>query len=390
MGGGNGGSRAVRARRVSALADPVLAKLHAARTRLVLEKPFVGALSLHLPLVPAPERRTVACDARAIYFNPAYVASLPLSGIQFLLAHEALHCALQHFHRRGHRLKARWDVACDYAVNGLLAADGLAPPPGALTDPRFAGLSAEEIYPLLDSGGELLDEHLFGGAEGGMSGDGTPSNDLPPAPSAVERDALAQRWAGRVAALAQAAEGRLPGAWRRALDRFFEPALPWRALLARYLMGAARDDYRFARPSRREGDALFPALHSGEIELVVALDTSGSVSDAELAEFVAEIDALKGQVRANLTLYACDERVAGPWRFPAWEPAALPERLAGGGGTRFSPVFDAVDADGRRPDLLVYFTDAEGEFPALPPPYPVLWLVKGRAPVPWGVRVQLN
>jgi predicted metal-dependent peptidase len=43
-----------------------------------------------------------------------------------------------------------------------------------------------------------------------------------------------------------------------------------------------------------------------------------------------------------------------------------------------------------RPDLLVYFTDGEGEFPPAAPPYPVIWLVKGPASVPWGERIQLN
>ncbi|MEO7404831.1 MAG: VWA-like domain-containing protein, partial [Burkholderiales bacterium] len=58
--------------------------------------------------------------------------------------------------------------------------------------------------------------------------------------------------------------------------------------------------------------------------------------------------------------------------------------------TRFTPVFEWIEAEGRRPDALVYFTDAQGEFPATEPPYPVLWLVQGNGPVPFGERVQLN
>jgi predicted metal-dependent peptidase len=178
----------------------------------------------------------------------------------------------------------------------------------------------------------------------------------------------------------------------RVLDELLQPKLPWRMLLARYMMSMARDDYSFQRPSRREGEALLPSLYSDEVNVVVALDTSGSVSDEEMREFVGEIDALKGQVRARVTLHACDERLSehGPWVFQSWDPLALPRAVSGGGGTRFTPVFEWVERDNLRPDLLLYFTDAEGEFPPHAPAYPVIWLVKGKADVPWGQRIQLN
>jgi predicted metal-dependent peptidase len=163
-------------------------------------------------------------------------------------------------------------------------------------------------------------------------------------------------------------------------------------LLARYLTATARNDYNFARPSRREGTAILPGLKSSQVDLVVALDTSGSISDGEMREFVSEINAIKGQVGARIRLLACDERLAegGPWTFEPWEALEVPAKLEGGGGTRFTPVFDWVASQDRAPDLLLYFTDAEGEFPPREPGYPVLWLVKGRAKIPWGTRIQLN
>jgi predicted metal-dependent peptidase len=53
-------------------------------------------------------------------------------------------------------------------------------------------------------------------------------------------------------------------------------------------------------------------------------------------------------------------------------------------------VFDWLESMDRRPDLLVFFTDALGEFPKTESSTPVLWLVKGKATVPFGQRVQLN
>ena len=197
-----------------------------------------------------------------------------------------------------------------------------------------------------------------------------------------------------MAAAAQQARraGRLSVAWSRLIDGLIQPQLPWRSLLARYLMRVARDDYSFQRPARREGAALLPRLASAGVDLYIVLDTSGSIGNEELAQFATEVDALKGQVRARVTLHACDQRldVRGPWQFEPWEPVELPGKISGGGGTSFVPVFDWISTEHRRPDLLLYFTDAEGDFPAQAPDYPVVWLVKGKGMVPWGERIQLN
>jgi predicted metal-dependent peptidase len=80
----------------------------------------------------------------------------------------------------------------------------------------------------------------------------------------------------------------------------------------------------------------------------------------------------------------------GPWIYEPWEEFQLPKKFTGGGGTEFAPVFDWVDKSDIQPDLLIYFTDAQGDIPDQQPPYPVVWLVKGKQAVPWGRRVQLN
>jgi predicted metal-dependent peptidase len=107
---------------------------------------------------------------------------------------------------------------------------------------------------------------------------------------------------------------------------------------------------------------------------------------------MTEVNAIKAQVRARITLLACDAELEqhGPWEFEPWEELSCPAELSGGGGTRFTPVFEWVERTGRQPDLLLYFTDAKGEFPKTEPSYPTLWLVKGKSKVPWGQRIQLN
>lgn len=408
-------------------------KLAAARTRLILDRPFLGALVLRLPLVAAGGWcRTTATDARKLYYNPAWIARLSAAEVQFALAHEALHCALGHFARRGRRKQQTWDLACDFAINPLLLDEGLKPPAEAQVLDLYRGMAAEEIYPCIDDSldEETLDDHLWDGEEGGEGGQGdcndaagqgggTPETDpeaggatprppgaggeddgregedgRPPPLSAREKEQLHDQWQRHLAAAAQRAReaGKLSGGLARLTEAALASEVSWRAALAQYLSQAARDDYTWLRPSRREGDVIWPSLRSHAGDICVALDTSGSIGDDDLGRFLGELNAIKGTLPVRITLFACDAALApdAPWVCEPWEELRLPRRFEGGGGTAFAPVFEWLERAGQRPDALVYFTDAEGEFPRLPPDYPVLWLVKGRADVPWGRRIQLN
>jgi len=415
-------------------------KLSTARTRLIIDKPFLGALVLRLQTVAANPSwcDTTATDARKIFYNPAYIDALDIDETQFALAHEALHCALSHFARRGHRNKRKWDIACDLAINPLLRNEGFKIPPGALLIDGFEGMTAEEIYPSIEDSfeEECHDKHVYDtesdikpSPEQADRGQGSsseqPKPDKPqkqpqpqpqqgksnqsakpkgsdaggaeqPRPlTQKEKENLDTQWQQRLAGAAQQAmqAGKLGGAMARLVDYLLQPQLPWRNLLAHYMSSIARDDYSYTRPSSRRGDpAVYPSLRSGQINIVVALDTSGSISDEDMRQFISEIDAIKSQVRARVTLHACDVKLVegGPWVYEAWEEFRLPRQFIGGGGTDFTPVFDWLEQADVKPDLLVYFTDAKGNIPGTQPAYPVVWLVKGKQPTPWGQRIQLN
>jgi len=423
-------------------------KLTAARTKLILDKPFLGALVLRLPLQAADPAwcATSGTDARKFYYNPEFINALKPAETQFILAHEALHCALSHFARREHRVKHRWDLACDYAINPILLAEGLTPPPGILHLKQYEGMTAEEIYPLIDDNdmSDTLDQHLYDKedqfSEGGQntsdnpldhenegnkppeeksqqdhSGGGNQGNqekqdnsggqqefdenaggsEAPPPPlNQDEAEELSIQWQQRLAGAAQQAQqaGKLSGVMKRLIDSLLQPNLPWRMLLSRYMTAHARDDYSYTRPSTRRGEpAIFPTLKSSEINVLVALDVSGSVSDKELRECLSEINAIKGQMRAKITLIACDSDIVDgfPQVFEPWEEVTLPDTVLGGGTTDFRPVYNWISQQDNQPNIVVYFTDAQGSFPR-EPDYPTLWLVKGKGQVPWGQRIQLN
>ena len=420
--------------------EQIETKLGAARTRLILDKPFLGALVLRLPIVEADPSwcKTTDTDMKKLYVNAEYIQQLSVEETQFVLAHEALHCALSHFARRQHRVKLRWDMACDFAINPILIEDGLKPPPHIMYLREYIGMTAEEIYPTLKDNENDADSELGQNSEQGdneqgeqsdqgdakdtenqklnkqqkndgergkgQTGEGKESEmgsgdstqrEPPTIPNNDEIQNLSAQWQQRLAGAAQQAlqAGKLSQSMARLVDHLLQPQLPWRMLLARYMSATAREDYSYARPSSRRGEpAIYPRLRSHMVNIVVALDISGSIATKEIREFLSEVDQIKAQVRARITLHACDTEVTddGPWEFEPWDELKLPIKFKGGGGTRFTPVFDWLEKQEMCPDLLVYFTDAEGEFPQQMPMYPVIWLVKGKAPVPWGQRIQLN
>ena len=371
-------------------------KLAAARTRLILDKPFLGALALRLPLIESEGNwcQTTWSNGKSLYFNHSYIDSLDVAQTQFALSREAMHCALLHFYRRANRVQKLWETACSFAVNPILIEDGLKPTPDTVFLPEYSGMTAEEIYPMLQEN-ELQQEEKQSDA----GNDDSEKSETPQQQDAKlsqgEMEILASQWQQRLAAAAQQAlqAGKLSGEMARLVDFFLQPKLPWRSLLAQHLSATARNDYSYTRPTSRRGDpAVFPGLRSEEIDLVVAVDTSGSIREAEIKQFFSEINAIKGQIRARIILICCDAEIGDefPVIFQAWDEFKFETQLKGGGGTDFRPVFRWVEQQDMNPDTLVYFTDACGEFPECESSYPTLWLVKGKQKVPFGVRIQLN
>lgn len=390
----------------------VLRKLSAARTRLIMERPFLGSLVLRLGLEEADHWcKSTATDAKSIYYNAEHIEALNAAQVQFSLAHNALHCALSHFNRRGNRDQHRWDAACDFAINAMLVSENMFMPPEALYLEEYEGMSAEEIYPLVKENPDQdpQDQHLFDsdgedGEEQSQSNienklkDKTVPNEKPTAkPKALspqEKENLSVQWQQRLAGAAQQAAqaGKISESMLRLVDHLLQPQISWRALLAGFMSDSARDDYSYDRPStRREGSAIYPSMRSKQINIAAVVDTSGSMSQNEISEFLNEINAIKSQVKARITIIACDEElVCEPSIFEPWETMRNLEGYAKGQrGTSFVPPFVWLMIHSRPQDLVVYFTDAQGIFPQ-EPSIPVLWLVKGKAQVPWGRRIQLN
>jgi len=321
---------------------------------------------------------------------------LSLSQSIGLLAHEVMHPALGHHWRMSNREAMRWNKAADYAINKSLIDAGLTLPDGALLDSAYDEKSAEEIYAMIPE-----DPSGGGGGGGGQGGPGengaSQSSDpggcgeVLPAPKGEIEEAKAD-WKTAVAQATQMAKGNMPDRLKRLVGEVLDPPLPWFVLLRDFVERSARNDYCWTVPSRRylSGGFVLPSLISEELpEVVVAIDTSGSIPQEDLDRFAAEASAVFGAYDTTVRVMYCDAEIAGEEIFTR---ADMPLKLnpCGGGGTDFRPVFDKIREEGHTPSCLIYFTDLYGRFPKLPPEYPVMWIATSSKTAPFGKTVDFR
>ena len=419
-------------------------KLTCARTRLVLDQPFFGTLSLRLKLVTG-SLPTMATDGTRIVYNPAFVDQLKAAELEGTIAHEVLHCALGHHCRRGSRDPGLWNEAADLAINPILIRNGFTLPAGALIDPAYANLSAEEIYARLlrkknegtaptreapqhtrpggGSGNGAQQRHGAGMAGSKVDSSHPPDSDQvqPPAGGGMDQQSKVPAGFGAVwdaaddqglqASQAEmrrqehewniAAEqalrsaktcGREPGGVERPLAESRESQQDWRAILRHFIASASPSDYRWTPPNRRyiaSGLYLPSVERSGLGEIVVVVDTSGSIRNRELEQFAAEISAIseEAQPEAIYVVY-CDAAVQSVQEFRASEPVRLEPK--GGGGTDFRPAFEWLAENDIAPGCLVYLTDLCCDSFPEEPDYPVLWVTESRRTAPFGETVRIT
>jgi predicted metal-dependent peptidase len=344
-------------------------QLTRARAWVASRYPFLAVLALHLPEREA-RLETAATDGKHLLYNPEYVARLSDAEARGLLLHLVLHAAFGHPWRRGTRDQGRWDAAADIVVNGALRKlIGLSLPEGAnRTNPSLEELSVEEIY-------EALEPDI----EPPSAGHNAPSH------WNESKEELEAYW--KEAQLAAMSAGDAPGN----LERHYpvkKSKSSWRTVLERYLI-QAQHDYQWRTPDRRmmAFDLIYPALAGEGIDVAVVIDTSGSVPKEIIGAFLGELEAIK-RSHPNLSgwvIYAdADVQAEHPLERIA------PPSVIGGGGTSFAPAFAALERRRFQPQVLIYLTDGDAEYPKAPT-YPVIWaLPKGSSALPpWGTVIRI-
>jgi len=362
-----------------AVDEEAIELLITARVGLLLKHSFFGNIATRLTLVNADEWcPTAAVDGRRMYYNSRFIVKHTVPQLQFLFAHEVLHCIYDHLGRRGDRDPVLSNCAQDYVVNDDLVqyniGDIIKP---CLWDPKYRGMSWEEVYDILydevdkvtleQLAEQLLDEHLNGEGQGAGDGDGNGDQDgkqgKKPVLSDAEREQIKQEIKEAMLTAAQTSgAGNLPGGVKRLLSNMTDPKLNWRQLIAQEIEACFKNDYSFTRPNKRGAhiDAVLPGMIPGQkIDVVVMNDCSGSMSDAMLHDIHAEVKGIMQSFEDfELHVGTFDTQV---YNFQTFTPDNIHDiddyEFTGGGGTDFDCIYNFLKDRDVMPKKLIVFTD---------------------------------
>jgi len=355
----------------------ILDKLITARVGLLLRHPFFGNLATRMKLVDASDWcATLATDGRNFYFNYGFVNKLNPKECEFGFAHEVLHNVFDHMGRREGRDPTLSNIAADYAVNQILKDEKIGAVPTFLKifqHDKYRGKSYEEIYQDLYANaekinigelGELLDEHLDdsegqgeGEGEGSNNGKGRPK--LTPEERKQIRDEIKE---AMVAAAQTAGAGKVPAGVSRLIKDFTEPKMDWRQLLRMNIQSILKSNFSFARPNRKSqhSGAILPGMINEEtIDVSVAVDMSGSISDQQAKIFISEVKGIMEEyVDFKLDIWCFDTEVYSYAKFSLENADDINQyEVKGGGGTDFEANWTFMKDNDITPKKFIMFTD---------------------------------
>ena len=158
-----------------------------------------------------------------------------------------------------------------------------------------------------------------------------------------------------------------------------ENEIPWNVYLKK-LMGTLESSKKktVTRRSRRQPNRLDlkGELRGHRAKIAVAIDISGSISDAEFKQAMKEVLSIVKNYNSEVTIIECDSNIKRAYKVKSIKD--IRERVATGGGTQFTPVFEYINNSDT--NLLIYFTDGKGEdkLKVTPKGFRTLWVISGR------------
>jgi predicted metal-dependent peptidase len=343
---------------------------------MLLKYPFWGPLAARLKLEECDWCPTLATDGRSFYYNPDFIQKLDEQELIFGFGHELGHIIFDHMSRRGDRNPQVWNMAGDYVINGMLVREGIGRAIQAvpiLLDSKYTGKTADEVYDeLMSNAVEIkmtLDMHMDPDGDGDGEGEGEDdSKDGKGRPkmkplTEEEKKALRDEWREAVLQAAKnAGAGNVPGDIQRLVKDITAPVMDLKDLLRIQFSGSLKSDYTWMRPNRKAwhtGAVLPGQLPGEELDIVVALDASGSIGEDMLSDFLGMVQGSLDQFTSyKVRIITFDTSVYNEDEFTSDDGRDMGEyNIQGGGGTAFECVWQWMKDNEVHPHQLVMFTD---------------------------------
>lgn len=395
-------------------ADAILEEVSKTTNNLILHEGFYGHFFVGLlkevhervqTMAIGPSGHLVKLHINPIFWKTALTNDKLKMG---LVKHEILHVVFKHIFRgKDYSQKDLFNIACDLVVNQYILQDwlpenrihlGLFPNFGLRSE-----MDADYYYKKLSELKDLIDAESEGE---GVSDQGKPSSskldnakenlkkilgqendwqdkhglweELDQMPSTLREiledqinDAIAQSL--EKSRRDQKEWGKLPAGLRQHLEEFEQnriPTVDWRRILRLFTESSSKTYLKntLKRPSKRYGTSPGIKLRKRQ-KILVALDTSGSISEEELQSFFGEIYHIWKR-GAEIMIVECDMQIVASYPYRGIKP----ENVHGRGGTSFDPPLQFAN-ESYHPDAIVYFTDGVAPKPLIPTRMPILWML---------------
>ena len=357
-------------------------KIARAKTRLVLDHPFWGSLVLGTAF-HKDDISTMCTNGQWIKWSADFVDKCSDKNVVFTVAHEISHIFLKHCDPikeiDGKPVDAEvQNMAMDYVINPILIDGNVGEmPEGGLYDPKYHGWSWLKVYRELMQ----MDESDRPQPQPWGGNVGSPEDDNGNEMQGSELEQFNATIDQRVFLAATGAQsaGKLPSAIAELVERMRRSKVDWRDVFNRFIGGDQPDDYTFRKPNKKvwySQGIYTPSIDKiGVGDVVVAVDTSGSVSTAELQQFLGELNNITDDHKPrSVTVITCDADIKSVVRYEQGDIIDTIE-CNGRGGTRVEPVFRYIRENELPVDNMVYLTDMGiWDFPDNTPDYPVLWV----------------
>ncbi len=370
---------------LEAMRIDVADRIIVARVGLLLRHPFFGNMATRLIVKNCDDWcPTAATDGRHLYYNTQFFNAMSNKEIEFVIAHEILHCVFDHITRREDRIPVLHNIACDYIVNNTLVRDRIGEMVKLVQcyqDFKYDGWMSEAVYDdlfkqaeekgqeYLDALGDLLDEHVDwekeadGDSKDKKGKQGKKGDKGRPTYTKEELKKIRDEIKENMISSAQAAgAGNTPAEVQRIIKELTEPKMNWRELLRQQIQSTIRNDYTFSRPSRKgwHTGAVLPGMNFMDtIDVAIGLDMSGSIGDHQAKDFLGEIKGIMEEYKDyNIKLWTFDTAVYNEADFSAdGGEDLLDYDIQGGGGTDFDVNWEYMKENNITPKKFIMFTD---------------------------------